>query len=355
MTTADQSVRVTCHTLFSFEIAQSVDLGRAEGLIGASGRHHPPTRRAPPSFEFRPAPLRSPIEPWSLGARWPMSTAEISLYDFGAATVSFTTRYAGPIGGLLEWSMALRGSSVGETARQRLAVLLKTIAPAASRPRLADMIEDYLVFAVDPTDLAATTDAAFEPVLAGLLRGEAEPLSPEEIARALGARASYRPDDLTIIDWDGALVADREPDDIIALLEFANVQLLELRYLDSELDHLVAAAYISLASPGPLGLLPSRNAFRRLGELQTDAAVLFEHVSNDTKLVGDQYLGRVYRMVSERFRLTDWDQAIGRKLQTIDGIYQKLTDRANARRLELLEWVVIALIAAEFALTLLRR
>ncbi|HEV8124294.1 MAG TPA: hypothetical protein VGP80_08635 [Gemmatimonadales bacterium] len=62
-----------------------------------------------------------------------------------------------------------------------------------------------------------------------------------------------------------------------------------------------------------------------------------------------------YRLVSQRFRLSEWDGGITRKLQTIDGIYQKLSDRTSARRLEALEWIVILLIALEIVLPFLGR
>jgi uncharacterized Rmd1/YagE family protein len=80
--------------------------------------------------------------------------------------------------------------------------------------------------------------------------------------------------------------------------------------------------------------------------------VLFERVTNALKLIGDQSLSRLYRLVSDRLHLADWDAGIARKLGTVEGIYGKLGDRAAARRLEALEWIVILLIAFEIVLSL---
>lgn len=343
----------TVHGLFSFDIAQGIDLGHAERLLGAGGRQPPPAHRAPPSFEFRPAPLRVAIEPF--GCSGHTETAEALIHDFGAATVITSIRLDGVLASLGPVASRLRTPAVAELARQRMATVLAGLGPAATRPHLVDLVEDYFIIQAEPSAQPNVGSLANRSLLAGLLRGDLEPLSPEEIDDALSLRASYRPDDEIIVDWDGALVTDHDPAEVVAVLELANVQLLELRHLDAELDRLVGAAYQAIAAPTPLGPTPHRLALRRLGELQTDAAVLFEHVSNDAKLVGDQYLGRVYRMVARRFRLDDWNRAIDRKLQTVDGIYQKLTDRSSARRLEFLEWIVILLIAAEFALAFLRR
>lgn len=128
-----------------------------------------------------------------------------------------------------------------------------------------------------------------------------------------------------------------------------------MRFLDAELDQALENAYdtLSRADQGAALLRSYAPALARIAELQADAAVLFERVTNALKLVGDQYLSRLYRLVSGRFHLGDWDASIARKLQTIDGIYQKLADRATARRLEVLEWIVIILIAVSIVLPFL--
>jgi uncharacterized Rmd1/YagE family protein len=39
-----------------------------------------------------------------------------------------------------------------------------------------------------------------------------------------------------------------------------------------------------------------------------------------------------------------------RKLQTLESIYEKISNQATNRRMEILEWVIIILIAASIAL-----
>ncbi|TMB15987.1 MAG: hypothetical protein E6J71_17420 [Deltaproteobacteria bacterium] len=143
-----------------------------------------------------------------------------------------------------------------------------------------------------------------------------------------------------------------------AVLEFANVELLEMRFLDQRLDDALDESYETL-SRRHYGLrqLPgsTRATLQRVGQLQVENAVLFEGVNNALKLLGDQYLARVYRLVSERFHLAEWDASILRKIQTLESIYQKLADQAANRRTEVLEWIVIVLIAAEIAIPFLPR
>jgi uncharacterized Rmd1/YagE family protein len=54
---------------------------------------------------------------------------------------------------------------------------------------------------------------------------------------------------------------------------------------------------------------------------------------------------RVNRTVNRRFHLDEWDSSILRKLQTLESIYEKISGQATNQRMEVLEWVIIFLIA----------
>jgi hypothetical protein len=176
------------------------------------------------------------------------------------------------------------------------------------------------------------------------------------VADAVAQRISFSPSDVAIIDWDATLVAADDAEDVRAVLEFANVELLEMRHLDQQLDDALDESYETLSRRGSrFGFARAARAdLRRVGQLQVDNALLFEGVNNALKLLGDQYLARVYRIASARFHLGEWDGSILRKLQSLESIYQKLADQAANRRTELLEWIIIVLIAIELALPLLR-
>src|SRR5581483_9187773 len=96
----------------------------------------------------------------------------------------------------------------------------------------------------------------------------------------------------------------------------------------------------------------TEQALRLLREWKLEATGLFERTGNVLKLVGDQYLARIYRQLSARFHLKDWERSIRRKLDVIEGIYEAFSDQAAHRRAEFLELVIILLIAVEIVLTL---
>ena len=348
-------VHGSCHATYGFEVGQNIDLEKCERLLPPAERQTIRSRRRVPHyFEYSPAPLRIPQEPPSASvAGLAVSRVDVVLYDFGAAAVNYMMPWEGNLGDLVPVSAALQASSVlSDDARQRLRRLLETVSPAIDRPHLAGLVEDYVVFQIDRLQGLEAPELwrPAESAVAQILRGAEQPLSPEEVEDALRLRLSFSTTDLTIVDWNAALLFDPEPEETRELLEFANVQLLELRHLDAELDQVLDQAYDSLAGAERRwwrALRPPASALRRVGVLQMDSTLLFERVSSAVKLVGDRFLGRVYLAASQRFHFADWDHAITRKLAVTDGIYQKLSDRTTARRLEALEWIVILLIAFE--------
>jgi flagellar motility protein MotE (MotC chaperone) len=192
--------------------------------------------------------------------------------------------------------------------------------------------------------------------MAQVLRCERQLLSEQEVQDALSCRISFGPDDVTIIDWNTGLLFGRDTEDERAVLEFANVELLEMRHLDQQLDDALDQAYEALSRrtdwrlrwPGTFDADKSQ-----IAQLQVDSALLFERVTNALKLVGDQYLARVSRLASQRFHLEEWDASILRKLETLNSIYGKMSDQAAARRMEVLEWIIILLIAVSIVVSFL--
>jgi hypothetical protein len=197
----------------------------------------------------------------------------------------------------------------------------------------------------------------YAPQIAQILRAEVRELSPDEVADAISHRISYSRDDIAIIDWNAALVVDKDAEDVLAVLEFANVELLEMRFLDQRLDDALGQAYnrVSMRSKKWFPLLRSHPAsdLREISQWQMDSAILFEGVNNALKLLGDQYLARLYRLAAQRFHLTDWDSSILRKLETLESIYQKVSDQMATRRMEVLEWIIIILILISIVLPFL--
>jgi len=355
----------TCAAVFAFDIAQTIDLDEAARLIREQTQreHIRHQRRAPRYFEYKPPPLRltQPIEAIALTPRHRTTEAvDLIVYEFGAVAVLFSIDLTGGLEELAALSDHLyENETLLLEATHRVSALLDAIRPATVNGQVAPMVEDYIIyhvrrFAGDPPPSAIL--AAWRSELAQVLRSERQTLSDQEVNDALDCQLAYSTSDLTVIDWQAALVIDPAADDVRAVLEFINVELLELRFLDDQLDQVLDRAYKTLTARSWRDwlLLHARHREpRRLARLQIDSAVVFEEVNNALKLFGDQFLARVHRMASQRLHIADWDAAIMRKLDTIDSIFQKLSDRQSTRRMEVLEWIIIILIAISIVIAFL--
>lgn len=363
----------TCHVLFACDIGFGIDLDHASGLLSIRAERGEPapspraalkhTRRAPKYFDYTPRPLviSRAAEPISVGGWKTAPAVEVVAYDFGVLSVRYEIQFAGSMESVLALGLALyENAQLQLDARRHVQAVMQSLLPAVSRPDFGPMVEDYFVYQVrrftgaqSPAELLSL---AREHV-AGLLRSESGPLAEEEVRDAVSERISYSPQDATVIDWNAAMVVGEGAEDILAVLEFANVELLEMRFLDEALDRALSQAYETAQRKWSLADLLSHRTgadLRRIARFQVDSAILFEGVNNALKLVGDQYLARLYRLAANKLHLPEWDTSILRKLGILQGIYDKLSDRQSTRRLEVLEWIVIALIAFEVAMGFVR-
>lgn len=352
-------VEGTCYVLFAYDIGLSINLDEAERHITAIKqrsriRHK---RRAPQYFDYRPAPLRvtQGVEPLTLDDFRTATSVDLVIYDFGAVSVIYSILLEGPFPRVQRLSQVLyENVLLSADSRHRVEDLKRTIELMIERPKISDFMEDYVIFHMHvppPTDVLNYSEE-----LARILRSEDSSLSEQEARDATSCWLSFGKQDMAIIDWNASLLFGDEMEDVQAVLEFANMELLEMRYLDQQLDDALDQAYEALSKRIGSRLRTSgsfETDVRHVAQLQVDSAIMFERVTNTLKLIGDQYLARVYRLASDRFHLAAWDAGILRKLETLDSIYGKMADRAATRRMEVLEWIIIVLIAVSITISLL--
>jgi hypothetical protein len=342
----------TLHVYVAFDWGDDIRLEQAARTIPAAPHELPRRRRTPSSISYRPPPLHLPLAPVPLelpevGAV--QATAGLTLFDFGAVSLSLRIPFSLPAENLLKLAGSLADpSALVQKARVILEPLYRQLLPAIGAPSWqSDLSEDYFVFQLAPPTRDLAKESAW---LAGLVHLESAPLSGSEIAEALRLQISYSPDDVFIADWGAAVLIDQACEETLQVVEFANLQLLELRHIDNRLDGALASASRTI-EPLTRSVLPfwriHGRPLRALGELKMEANALFERTENALKLVGDPYLARVYRLVAARFHLDTWEENIRRKLEVSEGVYQVVSDQASHFRTEFLEIVVVLLILIE--------
>jgi hypothetical protein len=347
--------RGTCHVYFAFLVASQVDLERAEAITAR--RSERPRlrrdRRAPAYLDFDPLPLQFglPGDPIPICEGFASDAeARVTVFDFGAVSLDYSVPFAAGFDALAGLSSALyEHTGLRAAARARVAEVRAALRSAFDREREPDEDEQYAVFdvaalepGVAPGELLVGSELA--DGLARVLRTETRPLSQGRVADALRLHIAYGLDDLLVVDWSTAVALGGSEDER-RVLEFANVELLELRCLDKRLDEDLLEANRRLHRPrrwvfGGADL-------RQVAKLQVDSAMLYESVDNAVSLLGDQWLADVYGLIAERNDLEKWQASVTHKLATLESIYAKIADEAAARRSELLEMIIIALIALE--------
>jgi hypothetical protein len=357
---ANRVLRGVLHVFVAFDWGEEIDLAHARKLIAAP-EAIPATEESISSIAYRPQPLRAVLDSPALelpavGRVEP--SAEAVIFDFAATGVALHIPFALNASEICLLAAALsKPEMLHAAARQAVQPLHDRMLPAIYNPRWSDLIEEFLVFEFSPSELCAETVLAQAPQwLAGLVRLESDPLFEEEVAEALRLRIRYSARDLLIADWAAAVVIDDDCRQALQVIEFANLQLLEFREIDNRLDDRLAETYGLVRVLAHRWLpfwRPYTGQLRALGELKVEANTVFERTQNAVKLVGDQYLARVYRLLATRFYLEEWQQSVQRSLDVIESAYQVLADQAAAWRSEILELIIVVLIVAEILLTLL--
>jgi hypothetical protein len=347
---------------FAFDVADSIELEAIPRVLRPERARIARSRPAPEYVGFAVAPIDVALEDHSIELPSGEVRASVTarLFDFGAVSLCFAL----PLGGSLESLPALAHAlalsvDLGSHARRAVETLVAEIRPALQRPGWNDLVEDYYVFEVSELEPVVGSEALLRDhaeTLAATLSLDTAPLSRQQIEHALAEPISYTPADLVLADWNGALVIDADSADTRAVLEFLNVQLLELRFLDLRLDRALARFSLEVYRDETLWRAfrgPHRLAIRALSELTVETQRLCERVENALKLVPDVYLARVHRRSSQRLGLPTWERSVQSKLDAVRHLTSVLSERAAARRAEALELTIIALIALEIALALL--
>ena len=236
--------------------------------------------------------------------------------------------------------------------------------PSVEHPQIYTLV---LIADSDPRLDAEDFLTKFKKQTTGVLRGERNwrSLSQKEVDDALKPYLSYSDEDIVIVDWYSALIsgAVEYTDDLVRMVELALVQLLELKTYDRLLDLGAARAYDSLRSAFKrprMGTLFRNRAYgdlvrtaRELAESRIDITDFLEDTRNISKLTGEWYLGKLYRLASERFRIPDWLALVDRKLDQLQDMYSMAMERVDVQRMMTLELMMALLFITTVVLEVL--
>ncbi|MBK7597173.1 MAG: hypothetical protein IPJ07_01095 [Acidobacteria bacterium] len=343
--------------LFAFDVGYEISLDKLRALMATTPVQPLSRKKQTPTYlQYVKTPQILHLG-MVTGHFETQGTIQAMVYDFGAISISYHWSLAQGAGvemtDLPRISHSLYNLGLEAQAREQVETLIKKIEPAITRPNLERLVEDYYMFIIEKLDEPLKADELLvqnRSILAQTLRFETSALSKSLQDEALSQGISYYDNDLTLIDWNAAIIVDRDYEDTASVLELLNVELLEARYIDWQLDRKIEEFGARVRKPKdiPVPLRnPYKQAIREIADLRLESSLLSERVENALKLVGDQYLARIHSAAARRFYLHEWDRNISRKLDIITDYYELIKDRIQTAQSQTLEVIIVALILVE--------
>lgn len=187
--------------------------------------------------------------------------------------------------------------------------------------------------------------------LAHFLRTQRETLDEAEIQEILSSRVRYSKDDLTVVDWDGAIIIAPDGDfqSDIELLKIGNYQLLRYRVLDQSVDAGLRDIAGQFRADPRRALLPgpTRGRFQRIVQHRLELMLDFEHTDQNLLLIGDWYTAKLYQIIREELYLDNWKGTVHAKLDNMESIIQTIQENfslswsALMDLIQLVGWIIL--------------
>lgn len=341
-----------------YDIGRDINLDKLEEAIARSVPTSRPAfvRIKPKSILMQVPPLQWRMDPVHIerdGTTYEMS-ALVRIYDIGVISLCFVYENPAPLPGDLErFGLLFAGQEgmdtcFGERLRSIQQILSPHIRGLVAEP---DFFEDYTIFTADRIGEPA------DPL--PVLLGDATPVAEQIREETLKYTLSYTPEDRIILSYDSSLICGPEsPTDLFDLIEYANVQVFELRYYDRLLMHQVEKMFDDIEHADRMSWLRRMSQYHTIMAeiMETNAEIteVIEKVNNLIKVTEDIYYAKVYAKALTVFRADQWSESVTRKIELLRDNYSMLSDEVRIQHSYFLEWVIIILIALEFGFAIVQ-
>ena len=215
--------------------------------------------------------------------------------------------------------------------------------------RESGLFEEYTILLVE--EVKSTPDKWIEKnalKLARFIRSQREVFDQAEMDEILSSRLRYSAQELTLVDWECAVViapnADYQSD--IALLKIGNYQLLRYRMLDESIENMLDKLNEAFFQ-NKRRVRPTRGMLRQIAEHKLEVMLDFERAEQYMLLIGDWYTSKLYGAIQSELYLKDWKESLKAKLDNLENIVETIKDNFTMSfetlmdRLQMLGWVIL--------------
>lgn len=337
---------------FCFDVGNEIKVEEIEKILGKRAEKVLLTyeRLTPEYVQYRVPPLFIRLGKERINGRdW---NVDVKIYDFGVVTVRLWI----DIKGLTTEIIRFLNKSENELKQKATLIISKAteeIKKYVEKPAIdvEKTLSNYNIFFIQRFDGVWKPQEIvkkYSNEIANLLRYEDKQLSENEIKDILKNSLSYYNDDLTIIDFNSALIYDpRKSYDVPDVLEYAIIELTELRVYDNFLDSVLETTYSELSKKR---FFASGAIINKLSQIKLEVSEVKEKVENFIKLIDDSYLGKVYVAASNKFYLEKWKSSVKEKLELLESLYTKEWERLQTKRNVWLEAAIVVLFVLDIIL-----
>ncbi|NWF64455.1 MAG: hypothetical protein HXY38_09135 [Chloroflexi bacterium] len=215
--------------------------------------------------------------------------------------------------------------------------------------RVNGMYEEYSILLVQTAKPSPDKWVEKNAVsLATFIRSQRETLDSMEIEELLGARVHYSSHEMTVVDWEGAIIiapnADYQSD--IALIKIGNYQLLRYRMLDQSIAEMLDKIRETFFG-NQKRVRATRGIISQIAQHKLEIMLDFERAEQSLLLIGDWYTADLYEAIHEQFYLKDWKESVKTKLDNLENIMQTIKDNLSISwehlmdQIQLILWMIM--------------
>ncbi len=211
--------------------------------------------------------------------------------------------------------------------------------------RQSGLFEEYTILLVDA--IRQTPDKWIDRnalEISRFIRSQRDTFDKNEINEIVMSRTRYSATELTLVDWEGAVIiapnADYESD--IVLLKIGNYQLLRYRMLDNSIEQLLDKINESFFQ-NRRRPRATRGLIRQIAEHKLEVMLDFERTEQTLLLIGDWYTAKLYEAIQSELYLKDWKDSVRAKLDNLESIVQTIKDNLSISWENLMDQIQLAL------------
>lgn len=351
--------------LYAFDVANEIQMAKIENILADKPIPFelPTDRTLPRDVRFyKPLAIEPPSQTTLAGR--PVRLL-VRVYEVGVVSIAMRVSFdVDRLDCLLPFHKPVLDDrrTFDAFARDLCRLTCESLKDVMVRAAPASEPEAYTIFCL--TEIDGISDV--NTWLAGQYREVAElltesdpgTLSETQVAEVVRIRRSFAKSDAVVIDWDAALAIDLTGyvDDVLYVLELANLQLEEYRVIDERLDGYLDRAYEDVKHRR-FGLFGTYSkTLDALRVFRVDVTKLNDEVTHISKFFGDWHLARVYLGARERFYLDQWRTSVEERLSQVDNLYTVVNSDIGNKRMLWMEVLVLIFFAVDlFAIIVLKR